>query len=144
MPSSKHTAEDLLYPLLTAVGEPPHTGFCGLLAPGFPDMRTQQAVFDGDSEDLPLLAAARAVCASCPSLEDCTVYATESMDNTTFLAGLSATEREAIRRRSERTLHRRAVVRRMRAEDVTAAEVSFYTGYPLRSIELDMAGLARG
>ncbi|MGK5675146.1 WhiB family transcriptional regulator [Micromonospora sp. URMC 106] len=101
-------------------------------------------MFDGDLEDLPLLAAARAVCASCQSLKDCTVYATESMDKTTFLAGLTAAEREAVRRRSERTIHRRTVVGRMRAENVTASEVSFYTEYPLRSIELDMAGLAAG
>ncbi|MGX1614786.1 hypothetical protein ACWIF8_12925 [Micromonospora chalcea] len=72
------------------------------------------------------------------------VYAAESLDKTTFLAGLTAAEREADRRRSDRTLHRRKIVGRMRAENVTASEVSFYTRYPLRSIELDMAGLAAG
>ncbi|MGN9778580.1 WhiB family transcriptional regulator [Micromonospora sp. H33] len=144
MPTSKRPAADLLYPLLAAVGVPPQGGACGRSAPAFPDGSTQQAVFDGDVEDPALLAAARAVCASCPSLEACTVYAAESLDKTTFLAGLTATEREAFRRRSERTLHRRTVVERMRAENITASEISFYTQYPMRSVELDMAGLAAG
>ncbi|MEU8186720.1 WhiB family transcriptional regulator [Micromonospora carbonacea] len=98
-------------------------------------------MFDGDVEDPAWIAAARAVCTSCPSLVACTAYAATSLDKTTFLAGLTATEREAVRRRSERTLHRKAVVKRMRAEKVIASEISFYTQYPMRSVELDMAGL---
>lgn len=102
----------------------------------------QQAVFDGEAESADLIAAARRVCATCPVLRECQVYAEESLDESTFLAGQTADERSADLRRAATTRHRRTVVDRMATAGVSHKEISFYTEYPLRSIEADVARAA--
>ncbi|GIE32249.1 hypothetical protein Ait01nite_052940 [Actinoplanes italicus] len=143
MTPATNPTQDHLYPLLTAIGTPPAGQKCGRLASGFPDLTVQQAVFDGDVEDPRLLDAARAVCTSCPVLSDCRLYAEASLDQTTFLAGETATERASRQGRTARARHRRQVVRSMRAAGVTIPEISFYSGYPMRTIEADVAQRTR-
>ncbi|WP_427888648.1 WhiB family transcriptional regulator [Kribbella sp. GL6] len=139
---AQSTALDTLYPPLTAVGTPPPSGSCARLAGDFTDQATQQAVFDGDVDAPALVAAARRVCATCPVLRECRTYAEDSLDQFTFLAGRSAEERATGRRRATTTQHRRTIVGRMRAAGISSKEISFYTSYPLRSVEGDAAHLA--
>ncbi|MEV7624244.1 WhiB family transcriptional regulator [Actinoplanes sp. NPDC089786] len=143
MTSDTSTTQDHLFPLHAAIGTPPAGKSCGRLANGFPDLAIQQAVFDGDVEDPQLLDAARAVCASCPVLGDCRLYAEDSLDDTTFLAGATATERRRLHGRAARARHRKQVVTSMRAAGITIPEISFYSGYPIRTIEADLARQAR-
>ncbi|OXM50612.1 hypothetical protein CFP71_27060 [Amycolatopsis thailandensis] len=134
----RHVA-DYFYPELTAIAVAPRGGVCSSEVTGFSDRQVQQAVFDGENDDPGLLANARATCAACPALAACRQFAEVSLDDTTFLAGTTAEERSRAARRAPRTRHRRAVVERMRKAGVTIPDITFYTGYPTRSVEADLA-----
>ena len=142
MPIPKRSVADYLYAELTAAGNPPQGGACAGQIVGFPDAQVQQGVFDGEVDDAGLLDVARAACAASPVLDACRQFADDSLDEHTFLAGMTAAERSRSSRRALRTRHRKTVVQRMRATGVTVAEIMFYTGYPTRSIEADLAELA--
>jgi hypothetical protein len=136
-------AADYLYAELTAVGTPPQGGLCAGQIEGFPDRRIQQAVYDGEVEDPDPLDVARRTCRTCPVLADCHRFADDSLDETTFLAGMTAAERSQTTRRPARTRHRKAVVLQLRGAGVTVPEIAFYTQNSTRSIEADMAEFTR-
>jgi hypothetical protein len=106
---------DDLYCALEPVVPPAGRGACVRWHPNlFLSAEAQQATFDGDPF-VPVrdVAAARAVCRSCPLFKACHRYANESGDEYTFLAGTTAVERANQRRKQDEIAKRRIQVRRL-------------------------------
>lgn len=104
-----------LYRAIEPFAPPAGRGACARWCPDhFVSGEVQQAAFDGDPL-VPLrdIAAARAVCRSCPLLEACHRYANESGDEYTFLAGATAAERAHRRRKRDEIAKRRMQVFRL-------------------------------
>lgn len=100
-----------------------------------------QAVFDGDSDDPSVISRARAICRSCPALIACRRYADESGDQHTFLAGMTAGEREENGRRSHVIARRRWNVRLLHAAGATVTEMLEVLEVSRRTIEADIEAL---
>lgn len=110
-------APEILYLALEPVTPPDGGGACATHDPSlFETPRRQQLAFDGEAldpaRDYP---AARAMCTACSLLKACRKYADDSLEEHTFIAGMTPAERSsrctkkteiAKRRRQVQELHR--------------------------------------
>lgn len=106
------TAPEVLYQALEPITPPTGDAACSIHAPErFFTPQRQQAAFDGEPVD-PVVdyPAARLICIGCPLLAACRRYADDSGDEHTFLAGLSAVQRSARRRKKMEMTKRRLQV----------------------------------
>jgi len=111
------TPPEILYGALEPITPPAGTAACAIHDPErFVSPQRQQAAFDGDPVDPAVdYHAARVICLGCPLLAACRRYADASREGHTFIAGLSADQRSAQRRKKTEMTKRRLQVGALRA-----------------------------
>lgn len=104
---------EILYAALEPIALPSGQSACATHdSHRFATPQRQQATFDGDPVDpVSDVAAARALCATCPMLTACGKYAETGGDDVTFLAGQTADQRRVQRSKSTEVARRRRQVR---------------------------------
>jgi hypothetical protein len=109
------SAPELLYQALEPATPPVGSAACAVYAPErFVSPQHQQAAFDGTPVNPADYRAARMICLGCSLLAACRRYADDSGDEQTFLAGLSAGQRSARRRKKTEMTRRRLQVAALR------------------------------
>ena len=111
------TSPEILYGALEPITPPAGTAACATHHPErFVSPQRQQAAFDGDPVDPAVdYRAARVICLDCPLLAACRRYADDSREEHTFIAGLSADQRAAHRRKKTEMTKRRLQASALRA-----------------------------
>jgi len=137
------TAPEILYVALEPITPP--AGTAAYDRGRFASPQRQQAAFDGDPVDPAAdYQAARAICLGCPLLAACRRYADEdSLDEDTFLAGLSPGQRQARRRKKSEVAKRRLQVDALRALGAPTSVIAGLVGRDPSLVRGDLRALGQ-
>jgi hypothetical protein len=139
------TPPDILYQALEPVTPPAGDAACAVYAPErFVSPQRQQAAFDGDPVDPTVdYPAARMICLGCSLLAACCRYADDSGDEDTFLAGLSAAQRAARRRKKPEVTKRWLQVAALRELGASTSVIAELVGRDPSLIRGDLRAIER-
>lgn len=139
------TAPENLYVALEPITPPAGTAACAAYDRGrFASPQRQQAAFDGKPVDPAAdYQAARAICLGCPLLAACRRYAEDSLDEVTFLAGLSPGQRRAHRCKKNEVAKRRLQVDALRALGAPTSVIAELVGRDPSLVRGDLRALGQ-